>query len=65
MKVLEGATRELEASGYKLLVKASTEPWGQVVSRMLSPEGMLVGVTMTPWMRNSPFPRVGEGRGGG
>lgn len=46
------ATHEMEARGYKLLVANRTEPWGQVVSRLLSPEGLLVGLTMTPWMRN-------------
>jgi predicted enzyme related to lactoylglutathione lyase len=45
------ATREMEESGYKLLVANRTEPWGQVVSRLISPEGLLVGLTMTPWMR--------------
>lgn len=45
------ASREMEARGYKLLVANRTEPWGQVVSRLLSPEGLLVGLTMTPWMR--------------
>jgi hypothetical protein len=34
-----------------MLVKNRKEPWGQVVSRFLSPEGLLVGVTFTPWMR--------------
>lgn len=48
------ATSELEARGYRMLVKSRTEPWGQVVSRLLSPEGLLLGVTMTPWMRPSP-----------
>lgn len=48
---VEQATSELEARGYRLLVTNRTEPWGQVVSRLLSPEGLLVGVTMTPWMR--------------
>src|SRR6267142_3427563 len=43
------ATRELEERGYNLLVRSRTEPWGQVVSRLVSPEGLLVGVTMTPW----------------
>jgi Glyoxalase-like domain len=47
------ASRELEDRGYKLLVSNRTEPWGQVVSRLLSPEGLLVGVTMTPWMRKT------------
>jgi Glyoxalase-like domain len=48
---VEAATRELEERGYRLLVRSRKEPWGQVVSRLLSPEGLLVGVTMTPWMR--------------
>jgi hypothetical protein len=47
------ATRELEERGYKLLVSNRTEPWGQVVTRLISPEGLLVGVTMTPWMRKT------------
>lgn len=48
---VEQATTELEGRGYRLLVRNRTEPWGQVVSRLISPEGLLVGVTMTPWMR--------------
>ena len=51
---IEAATRELEERGYHLLVRHRTEPWGQVVTRMLSPEGLLVGVTVTPWMRGEP-----------
>ena len=49
---VEGATRELEGRGYRLLVSNRTEPWGQVVSRLISPEGLLVGLTLTPWMRD-------------
>ena len=45
------ATEELEKLGYKLLVAARKEPWGQTVTRLLSPEGVLVGVVYTPWMR--------------
>jgi hypothetical protein len=48
---VETATRELEEAGHKLLVRNRTEPWGQAVTRLISPEGLLVGVTMTPWMR--------------
>lgn len=48
---IEEATKELKEKGYKLLVSARKEPWGQIVTRFLSPEGMLVGVTFTPWMR--------------
>jgi catechol 2,3-dioxygenase-like lactoylglutathione lyase family enzyme len=45
------ATAALKAKGYTLLVEAREEPWGQTVTRLLSPEGMLVGLTVTPWMR--------------
>src|SRR6266576_959949 len=30
---------------------AGLEPWGQTVSRFISPEGLLVGITFTPSMR--------------
>src|SRR5262245_39067230 len=50
---VENATMELESKGYKMLVKNKKEPWGQIVSRFLSPEGLLVGITFTPMMRDS------------
>jgi hypothetical protein len=34
-----------------MLVKNKKEPWGQTVSRFLSPEGLLVAVTFTPSLR--------------
>ncbi len=49
---VERATAELESRGYRMLVKNKKEPWGQTVSRFLAPEGLLVGITFTPWMRN-------------
>jgi len=45
------ASQELQAKGYTLLVTARQEPWGQTVTRLLSPEGILVGLTYTPRMR--------------
>ncbi|MHB2015523.1 MAG: VOC family protein [Candidatus Xenobia bacterium] len=45
------ASAELNARGYRLLVEAKQEPWGQTVSRLLSPEGILIGLTYTPAMR--------------
>lgn len=48
---VEKATAELEARGYRMLVKNKKEPWGQTVSRLISPEGLLVGVTFTPFLR--------------
>jgi catechol 2,3-dioxygenase-like lactoylglutathione lyase family enzyme len=48
---VERATAELESRGYRMLVRNKKEPWGQTVSRFLAPEGLLVGITFTPWMR--------------
>lgn len=48
---VEQATAELELRGYKMLVRNKKEPWGQIVSRFLAPEGLLIGITFTPSMR--------------
>ena len=48
---IEAATRELEAQGYKLLVSAREEPWGQTITRFMGPEGLLLGISHTPWLR--------------
>jgi catechol 2,3-dioxygenase-like lactoylglutathione lyase family enzyme len=48
------AVAELEAAGHRVLRAAHEEPWGQTTSRLLSPEGLLVGVTFTPWMHKEP-----------
>jgi len=45
------ATAELESRGHRMLVKNKKEPWGQTVSRFITPEGLLVGITFTPLMR--------------
>jgi catechol 2,3-dioxygenase-like lactoylglutathione lyase family enzyme len=49
------AASELEATGHRLLLAAKDEEWGQTVARLQSPEGLLVGVTYTPWMHASPI----------
>ena len=49
---VETATEELESRGYRMLVKNKKEPWGQTISRFLAPEGLLVGLTFTPSMRD-------------
>lgn len=46
------AVAELEAAGHRVLRGPHEEPWGQTTSRLLSPEGLLVGVTFTPWMHD-------------
>jgi catechol 2,3-dioxygenase-like lactoylglutathione lyase family enzyme len=47
------AVAELQAAGHRVLRGAHEEPWGQTTSRLLSPEGLLVGVTYTPWMHKA------------
>jgi hypothetical protein len=49
---VEEATAALEGRGYRILIRARKEPWGQTVSRFMSPEGLLVAVTLTPSMRD-------------
>lgn len=46
------AAAELEQAGYRLIRGVRTEPWGQVTARVLSPEGLLVGVCWTPWFHD-------------
>ncbi len=47
------ATEEMKRKGYKFLVDTYKEPYGQIVSRFMSPEGILVGLVFTPWLRDS------------
>lgn len=49
---VEEATAELEAQGYRMLLRNKEEPWGQTVSRFISPEGLLIGITYTPALRD-------------
>jgi catechol 2,3-dioxygenase-like lactoylglutathione lyase family enzyme len=46
------AIAELTAARHRVLREAHEEPWGQTTARLLSPEGLLVGVTFTPWMHD-------------
>jgi hypothetical protein len=48
---VEKATEVLRSRGYRMLVQNKREPWGQIVSRFISPEGVLVGITFTPFLR--------------
>ncbi len=48
VEAVASAATELEDRGYHLLHDARTEPWAQTVTRLLSPEGLLVGVCYSP-----------------
>ena len=55
-EAVAAAVKELGAAGHRVLRGAQEEPWGQTTSRLLSPEGLLVGVTFTPSMHSRPAP---------
>ena len=59
------AVDELRGQIDAILVDAHLEPWGQTTSRLMSPEGLLVGVSYTPWMHGvAAEGGAGEGVGG-
>jgi catechol 2,3-dioxygenase-like lactoylglutathione lyase family enzyme len=47
-EAVAAAGAELEAAGFVLLHPPRTEPWGQTVARLLSSEGLIVGVSYAP-----------------
>lgn len=49
-EALQQAAEELRAAGHRILVGPKKEEWGQSVLRLLGPEGMLIGITYTPWL---------------
>jgi hypothetical protein len=49
-EAVETSAAELQSAGHRLLRGAREEPWGQTTARLLSPEGLLVGISYTPWM---------------
>jgi hypothetical protein len=42
------AAAELAARGFPLLHGARVEPWGQTVARLLSPTGLVIGISYAP-----------------
>jgi catechol 2,3-dioxygenase-like lactoylglutathione lyase family enzyme len=48
------AANELEDAGFVLLHPPRTEPWGQTVARLQSPEGAIVGISYIPAFHDAP-----------
>ena len=46
------AAAELEERGFRLVHAAREEPWGQTVARLLSTEGLIVGISYAPWFHS-------------
>ena len=47
-EAVAAAGSELEREGYELLHPARTEPWGQTVTRLLTEDGLIVGISYAP-----------------
>ena len=47
------AGSELQRAGYELLHPARTEPWGQTVARLLTGDGVIVGISYAPAFQTS------------
>ena len=47
---MAAAADELERAGFEVVHAAREEPWGQTVARLISGEGLIVGVSYVPSM---------------
>ena len=47
-EAVAAAGEELQRAGFELLHPARTEPWGQTVARLLTEDGLIVGVSYAP-----------------
>lgn len=51
-EAVEAGAGELVEQGFELLHPTKTEPWGQTIARVLSAEGLIVGVSFAPWLHD-------------
>jgi catechol 2,3-dioxygenase-like lactoylglutathione lyase family enzyme len=47
-EAVAAAGAELQHAGFELLHPARTEPWGQTVTRLLTDDGLIVGISYAP-----------------
>jgi catechol 2,3-dioxygenase-like lactoylglutathione lyase family enzyme len=52
-EAVETAATELQSAGFDLIHSARTEPWGQIVARLLTGDGMIVGISYVPAFHES------------
>jgi hypothetical protein len=50
LQAVQQGLQELVDKGYEPIHKAKEEPWGQTVARLISPEGLLIGLSYAPWL---------------
>jgi catechol 2,3-dioxygenase-like lactoylglutathione lyase family enzyme len=47
-EAVEAGATELQSAGFQILHSARTEPWGQTVARLLTEDGLIVGLSFAP-----------------
>ena len=47
-EAVTAAGAELQHAGFELVHQARTEPWGQTVARLLTADGLIVGISYAP-----------------
>ncbi|OBK45375.1 VOC family protein [Mycobacterium sp. 1081908.1] len=47
-EAVAAAAGELQRKGFEILHPARTEPWGQTVTRLLTQDGVIVGISYAP-----------------
>ena len=52
VEAVDAAARELQQQGHEFVHDARTEPWGQTVARLISPENVVVGISYAPWQHS-------------
>ena len=50
---VEAAAQELRSRGFELLHPTRKEPWGQTIARIITAEGVILGISYAPWLH--PF----------
>ncbi|MEU6170474.1 VOC family protein [Streptantibioticus parmotrematis] len=53
-EAVAAAGAELRRAGFELLHPARTEPWGQTVARLLTADGLIVGISYAPALHDVP-----------
>ena len=49
---VEAGAAELAEKGFDPLHPSRTEPWGQTIARVISAEGLIVGISFAPWLHD-------------
>ncbi len=55
-EAVAAAGAELQREGYNVLHPARTEPWGQTVTRLLTRDGLIVGISYAPTLHGEEQP---------